>query len=519
MALFFVQASYAQNEVGKDIKKLEKFLSNIDEHYVDSVETSTLVEEGMKRMLEQLDPHSVYLNAKDYQRATEPLKGSYKGLGVRFLVISDTMTITEVMEGGPAQSAGIMPGDKVIVINRDTVAGKGFTSSHISSYIKDSDEVNVSLGFLKPNERKGISSLQIKKMEIEVSSVPAYFMIDNRTGYIKLDKFSSSSLQDFRKGLDELKKARLKHLIVDLRGNGGGYLNVAVKIIDEFLEDRRLIVYTEGLHQEKRETFATSGGAYTEGDLYVLIDEGSASASEIFAGAIQDWDRGMIIGRRSFGKGLVQRTIEFDDGSAMRLTVSRYYTPSGRSIQRPYGNGNSDYQKEMANRLEHGEFFYADSIEVADSLLYFTSGNRKVFGGGGILPDVFVAADSNAWDDGLRLLRAKGMIDGFALHLAFNQGAEIRDRHRDAKHFAENFVITQNYFISFRQFAESRQVSLTDEAWSRAEPLIEALLMPAIARYVYGADAFYLVAAKFDTDILAALHEIDKGTYKALGLK
>jgi len=514
------QSLVAQNDLDADIQKLEKFLKNLDENYVDQVETKPIIEAGIKRMLEELDPHSVYFTKEAYERANEPLKGKFKGIGVRFLMIEDTMAILDVIEGGAAEKAGLRTGDKVISVNGDTVAGKNISSRSVVAKIKEDDGQEAIVEVMRSSSQ-GYESLKFAmvKSEVEVSSVPSYFMMDNRTGYLKLDRFSSTSLSDFREGLDNLKKNKAKDLVLDLRGNGGGYLNVAIKIIDEFLEDRKLIVYTEGEHQPRRETFATTGGKFIDGDLYVLIDANSASASEIFAGAVQDWDRGLIVGRRSYGKGLVQRTIEFNDGSAMRLTISRYYTPTCRSIQRPYDEGVLAYQQDLKDRRLSGELFSEDSIQINDSLIFFTPKNRKVYGGGGILPDVFVPLDSSSVDDYVRNIQRSALFDGYVLSHLDVLRSEVELKYTDVSSFLDRFNFTEEYMEDFRSYVDRRGISTDDETFEKNSALIKERMKVNLARFVYGYSAYFQAIAYYDEDVRAVQNEIERGTYKELGLK
>ncbi len=509
----------AQNDLEADLKKLEKFLENIDQNYVDQVETKPIIEEGIKRMLEELDPHSVYFTKEAYVRANEPLKGKYKGIGVRFVMIQDTMTILDLIEGGAAQRADVRIGDKLIVLNGDTIAGRSTNSRSVVKKIKEDEQDELQITLLRQTadgfeEKK----LALTKSEVEVGSVTSYFMIDNRVGYIKLERFSSTSLSDFKEALDVLKKNKAKSLVVDLRGNGGGYLNVAIKIIDEFLEDRRLIVYTEGEHQAKRETFATSGGNFVDGDLYVLIDANSASASEIFAGAVQDWDRGLIVGRRSYGKGLVQRTIEFNDGSAMRLTISRYHTPTGRSIQRSYDDGVAAYQQELKNRGLSGELFNADSIHPNDSLIFFTPKNRKVYGGGGIIPDVFVPLDSSTMDDYVKNIHRYALFEGYALRLYFEMGEEIKTNYKSVIEFLSDFELNEAQLSNFRAYIDRTGLSTDDQTFNKNESYINERAKTLLTRFVFGYEAYYEALAYYDADVKAVKNEIERGTYKELGL-
>lgn len=508
----------AQNNITEDVQKLEKFLKSLDGDYVDPVSTNSLVEAGIKRMLEELDPHSVYLNPKAYARSNEPLQGKFKGIGIRFIMVDDTMTILDVTPGGAAELSGVRPGDQIIDVNGDTISGRSLRSSEISKSLKEDESDVVDMMVQRRFPAAEVLELRLRKQDIEINSVPAYFMLDNRTGYIKMERFSSNTLKEFRGAFDELNENRLKHLVLDLRGNGGGYLNVAIKIADEFLDDRRLIVYTEGEHQNRRDLFATSGGRYTDGELYILIDANSASASEILAGAIQDWDRGLVIGRRSYGKGLVQRTIEFSDGSAMRMTISRYYTPTGRSIQRSYEEGIDAYRDELRMRASTGELFSEDSIHVIDSLVYFTPKKRKVFGGGGITPDVFIPLDTSMSDDHLSTLQQRALIKGFAFQVYGMQKDDLKRTYPTVESFLSDFSFSPLH-ASFKSYTAKRGVELEDTFIEAYSEVLERTVNTYIARFLFGYSAFHQALAHYDADVEAAKNEIERGTIKELGLK
>lgn len=507
----------AQNSVEGDLRKLETFLRSVDAKYVDSISTESLVEKGIRSMLEELDPHSTYFTAEQYKAANEPLAGKFDGIGIRFQMIADTMTILEVLDGAAAQRVGIRMGDQVIAVDGDTVAGKNVPSSVITEKFRSEHSRPLTVSVWRDHGReRSVYSLQ--RGEVQVSSVPAYFVLDSRTGYIKLLRFSSTSLEDFRAALDELTARNIDNLIVDLRGNSGGYLNVAVKIVDEFLSDRKLIVYTEGIHQPRKDINATTGGRFTEGKLVVLIDENSASASEIVAGAIQDWDRGLVVGRRSYGKGLVQRTVEFDDGSAMRLTISRYYTPTGRSIQKPYENGLEAYRDDLLNRRENGELFSADSIRIDDSQVYYTPGGRHVYGGGGIVPDVFVSVDTLARTEVMRDLEKTGLFYAYALDYTRHHEAELRKRYPDVEKFAARFVVDDAMLLDLHAYYQRREGKLDIGRFIDSGEEINKALKPLIARFHYGYMEYYYVEAQYDEMILKAVQEFDNGTFRELGL-
>jgi len=514
-ASLFACVGVAQNGLGDEVDKLGKFLESIEERYVDSVETHAIVEAGIRGMLQELDPHSVYMDSETYTQSNESLKGRYNGIGVRYQMVDDTMTLLEILPGGAAYKAGLQTGDQVILVQNDTVAGVELSSSEITNLIKGSPEPLAVVQIRR--ESTILEPIEMEKSSVKVSSIPAYFMIDDQTGYIKHTRFSATSAGDFKEALDDLKKSKMKNLILDLRGNGGGYLNVAQKMTDEFLEDRKLIVYTEGVHQARKEIFATSGGRFTDGELYVLIDENSASASEILAGAIQDWDRGLIIGRRSFGKGLVQRTIEFKDGSAMRLTISRYYTPTGRSIQRPYDDQDL-YRREVKSRMQTGELFEADSIKLNDELVYFTPGKRKVYGGGGIVPDVFVPEDTSHYNDQIQRILKSGLHYGFAFHVR-NEQKESKTLFESVSQLKEQYIISDEVLGSFEVYASKHGVVFDEGLTVEAKEFLRHNLRASLARIEFGYDAYFVIDSETDSDVQKALTEIDLGTSKAIGLK
>lgn len=378
--------------------KLDAVIELISSSYVDSISTDSLVEKAIPEILKNLDPHTAYIPAKEMVGVEEEMRGNFGGIGVQFSIQNDTVMVVDVISGGPSSKVGILPGDRIVTVDDTLLAGGGLKNEKVLAKLRGEKGTKVNVGI----KRKGINELfgvEITRGDIPIYSVDVSYMVDPTTGFIKVSRFGEHTYQEFMQGMDKLDEQGMETVIVDLRGNGGGYLNAVIKMVNEFLDKGDLIVYTQGNSQPRKTFNADSRGRYPDMGVIVLIDDFSASASEIFAGAIQDNDRGWILGRRSFGKGLVQEQIPFIDGSALRLTVARYYTPSGRCIQKPYDKGNEEYYKDIMDRMAHGEFQKVDSIQYTDTVKYSTLSGRIVRGGGGIMPDYFIPADTVGFSD------------------------------------------------------------------------------------------------------------------------
>ena len=374
--------------------KLTTILNIIESNYVDSVNRNDLVETAIPAILKKLDPHSVYISAKDLVRANEPLQGNFEGIGISFSMLTDTILVISTIPGGPSEKMGLLPGDKILYVNDSLVAGRNIGDQNVMGMLKGPRGTVVNIKILRSGQKE-LLPFEITRDKIPIYSVDVAYMVNDYTGYIRINNFAMTTYEEFMTGLRELKGKGMTSLILDLRANSGGVMDAAIQIANQFLKEGELIVYTKGRAQPRNEARATGKGEFENGDLVVLVDEWSASASEILAGAIQDNDRGTIIGRRSFGKGLVQEPIPFSDGSGMRLTIARYYTPTGRSIQKPYNNGFEEYFDDLNNRYSRGEFEVSDSIHFSDSLKFTTPGGKVVYGGGGIMPDKFIPVDTS----------------------------------------------------------------------------------------------------------------------------
>lgn len=474
------------------IEKLNALIFHIQRSYVDEVDTEKMVEDAIVSMLEELDPHSMYIPADELKAMNEPLKGNFEGIGIQFNILKDTILVVSPISGGPSEKLGILAGDRIVKIEDEKVAGVGIKNSDVMTKLKGPKDSKVNISILRKGERDLIP-YEITRDKIPIYSVDAYYMATPEIGYIKINRFAATTHDEFLTALSMLKENGMKDLILDLQGNGGGLLKAAIDLSDEFLPEDQLIVYTEGRAYPKRETHSEAGGSFESGRLVILIDEGSASASEIVSGAIQDWDRGLIVGRRSFGKGLVQRPINLPDGSAVRLTVQKYYTPSGRSIQKPYTEGIEAYQKEKYERFYSGELTNADSIDLPDSLKYFTHKNRLVYGGGGIMPDIFVPLDTSEFSDLHTQLIRKGVFNQFSLEYVERNRKDIVQEFRTVTDFANNFECDEDLMNEFRAHAEKEDVEFDEAEYERSESLIKSRVKALIARNVWNTSAYYQV--------------------------
>jgi len=500
--------------------KLESLLYHIDHSYVDEVDEEGLVEAAIIKMLEELDPHSVYIPKEDLQQVNEPLKGNFEGVGIQFNILKDTIFVVTTISGGPSEKLGIRAGDKIVEIDGDNVASTGIKNKDVIDRLRGKRGTKVVVGIARRHENE-LLDFEITRDKIPIYSIDAAYMASPEIGYIKVNRFSATTMREFREDLSELKEAGMKHLILDLQGNGGGYLNTAIDMVDEFIDDNKLIVYTEGRSQPKDETFAHRPGSFEKGKLVVLIDEGSASASEIVSGAIQDWDRGLILGRRSFGKGLVQRPIMLPDGSAIRLTISRYYTPSGRCIQKPYEDGIEAYHKEKYERYSKGELTDEEAISLPDSLKFYTENKRLVYGGGGILPDIFVPIDTSQSSTYFSKIVRKGTLNTFSLSYVDENRGELLGTYPDVATFKASFEVDNKLDRELIQYAKKDGIEDDEDEFEKANILIDARLKALIARGLWGTSAYYEVYNEIDpvdSSYVKALSMIQDNTFERLQL-
>lgn len=482
--------------------KLSTIVDLIANSYVDSVATDKLVEGAIPSLLENLDPHTTYIPARDMQEVTEEMQGNFGGIGVQFSIHNDTVQVIDVISGGPSYKLGILPGDRIVMVNDSVIAGVGVKNETVLSLLRGEKGTQVNVGI----KRKGINDViryDITRGDIPITSVDVSYMIDETTGFVKVSRFAEKTYSEFMQAIEKLDRAGAGKIIIDLRGNPGGYLMAVVQMVNEFLGEGELIVYTEGHSQARKSYSANNKGKWLGKKVFVLIDEYSASASEIFAGAIQDNDRGVIIGRRSFGKGLVQEQIPFYDGSALRLTVARYYTPSGRSIQKPYDDGNDQYYHDIMNRAVHGEFQVADSIQFADSLKYETKSGRIVYGGGGIMPDYFVPVDTTGYSDYYSQIVQKALV----YHFAFEYSDKHRDELKKLKSAGEfiAYLKKQNILSQFVGYAQKEGIAKDEAGLKISGEIIETQIIAYIARNLIGEEGFFPVIQQIDKTLLKAI--------------
>ena len=460
------QNEQAQKQAQTPLRKLQLAEFAIANLYVDKVNEEKLVEDAIRGMLEKLDPHSAYSNAEEVKKMNEPLQGNFEGIGVQFNMVEDTLFIIQPVSGGPSAKVGILAGDRIITVNDTTIAGVKMSREEIMRRLRGPKGTHVKLG-INRNGFNELLSFDVVRDKIPLHTIDATYLIRKGIGYIRISSFGATTHKEFTDAITELKKQGMKDLILDLQGNGGGYLNAAVDIANEFLEANELIVYTEGLRSPRREFKAKGDGKLRKGKVVVLIDEYSASASEIVTGAIQDWDRGQVVGRRSFGKGLVQRPLDLPDGSMIRLTTARYYTPSGRCIQKPYDD-KKKYKEDLNERFKKGEFIHADSIHFPDSLKYKTRKlERTVYGGGGIMPDYFIPLDTTRYNKYHRDLAAKGSIINTCLRYIDNNREELDKRYKDFDIYQKEFEVTPKLLRQLWKMGKKRMSSMTKNSTMR----------------------------------------------------
>ncbi len=517
-ALIFVmglQFGYKYNDLSEDRpslfqpvaeNKIEEVLNYIDAKYVDTVNESGIMNNAVDHLLEGLDPHSFYIRERDLEAVNENLEGKFEGIGVEFYIVRDTIIVVTPISGGPSEELGIMAGDKIVKIEDTVVAGKPFTNQDVINKLRGEKGtiVNVSI------KRSGISELidyAIVRDKIPIFSVDVGYMIDVKTGYIKINRFSRNTFEEFNEKLTILINKGMRNLVLDLRQNPGGYLQAATEIADELLEPRRMVVYTEGQAYQKQEYMTRRMGLFQKGEIAVLVDQGSASASEILAGAVQDWDRGLIIGRRSFGKGLVQEQYDLQHKGALRLTVARYYTPSGRCIQRSYEEGTEAYYEELQERFVNGELINSDSVNLVDTSAYYTSIGRKVYGGGGIFPDIFIPIDTTVnWD---YMARIRRFIPQF-VYTYFSDHRENFEVYSSFRDFNDGFQVDMELFGRFVDFAEQEGLKRDEDAIAHLESDIRVIMKAYIGKQIWKNEGYYPVINQIDKVVLRAAEELQQ---------
>lgn len=488
--------------------KINDVINYINNEYVDTVNQKSLVENTISELLHQLDPHSAYIPADELQAMNEPLEGNFDGIGIEFHVQEDTIMVVSAVAGGPSEQLGIQSGDRIIAVDGKNVASIKITNSQVMQTLRGPSGTKVKVTILRKSTGQEIV-YTITRGKIPIYSVDVAYMLTKETGYIKVSHFAEKTYDEYLNAFIKLKELGLENLILDLRGNPGGYLKTAIQLSDEFLPEKKLVVYTEGRARPRESFYATKNGFFENGALVVMVDEGSASASEIVAGALQDWDRATIVGRRSFGKGLVQEQSQFPDGSAMRLTIARYYTPTGRSIQKTYAGGYEAYSNELFDRMRKGELESSDSIQFADSLHYVTPGGKIVYGGGGIMPDVFMAMDTVGSSQFYAEVSSKGMISQFAFDY-LDQNRATFEKYRSFEEYKESFNVSDEMFRKFLDYAIKGGVVRSESGIHASSVLLRTQIKALIARQIWKNDGFFPIIQSLDKTLAKALELIEK---------
>lgn len=494
-ATFGISAQYSRsNSASRQQQKLLMVENIVNNLYVDNVDEEKIVENAVRGILENLDPHSSYSTKEETTSSQETMQGSFSGIGIQFNMQKDTLYVVQTIAGGPSEKVGILPGDRFIAVDDSIIAGRKLKNTDIMKRLRGPNGTKVNIK-VKRGSNAELLEFRITRDDIPLNSIDAVYMADGKTGYIRLSRFAATSYKEFKDAITKLKKQGMQQLILDLTDNGGGYMQIAAQIANEMLNRGNLIVYTQGRKSPRQNLNADGSGTFRTQKVVVMINQFSASASEILSGAVQDWDRGVVVGRRSFGKGLVQREFLLPDSSSFRLTIARYYTPSGRNIQKPYVKGDrEDYDKDIIDRYNHGELQSADSIHFADSLKHTTLRlHRTVYGGGGIMPDVFVPLDTTQYTDYHRRLVAKGIIPQFALRYVDKNRADLKAQYPDAQKFIKEFTVTDEMLNNLVDAGKAEKVDFDKSQFAKSKEMLRTFVKAAIANDLFSTGAYFQI--------------------------
>lgn len=494
-ATFGISAQYSRsNSASRQQQKLLMVENIVNNLYVDNVDEEKIVENAVRGILENLDPHSSYSTKEETTSSQETMQGSFSGIGIQFNMQKDTLYVVQTIAGGPSEKVGILPGDRFIAVDDSIIAGRKLKNTDIMKRLRGPKGTKVNIK-VKRGSNAELLEFRITRDDIPLNSIDAVYMADGKTGYIRLSRFAATSYKEFKDAITKLKKQGMQQLILDLTDNGGGYMQIAAQIANEMLNRGNLIVYTQGRKSPRQNLNADGSGTFRTQKVVVMINQFSASASEILSGAVQDWDRGVVVGRRSFGKGLVQREFLLPDSSSFRLTIARYYTPSGRNIQKPYVKGDrEDYDKDIIDRYNHGELQSADSIHFADSLKHTTLRlHRTVYGGGGIMPDVFVPLDTTQYTDYHRRLVAKGIIPQFALRYVDKNRADLKAQYPDAQKFIKEFTVTDEMLNNLVDAGKAEKVDFYKSQFAKSKEMLRTFVKAAIANDLFSTGAYFQI--------------------------